>query len=146
MHNKDHYFVAVKIFLQDASGRLLITKDRFGDWDIPGGRLRENDFDAALPDVVARKLKEELGDSVLYELGEPVIFMRHERDEILADGRREKRRIFAIGYKALYKGGEPKLGKNHERYEWVEFKSFKPEAYFKGGWLKGVKEFQARFS
>jgi len=41
--NKDLYFVAVKIFLEDKDGRLLITKDRFGDWDLPGGRLREKD-------------------------------------------------------------------------------------------------------
>ncbi len=46
--NKDVYFVAVKVFLQNEKGKLLITKDRFGDWDIPGGRLRENDFDVPL--------------------------------------------------------------------------------------------------
>ena len=34
------------------------------------------------------------------------------------------------------------LGKNHEKYEWVDLKKFKPEEYFTGGWLKGVKEFQ----
>jgi 8-oxo-dGTP pyrophosphatase MutT (NUDIX family) len=139
---KDTYFVAVKVFLQDDKGKLFIFKDRFGDWDIPGGRLRGGDFDATLPEVVARKMKEELGDLVSYELGDPVIFMRHERDEIISGDKREKRRIFAIGYKASYKGGELKLGKNHEKFQWVDLKTFKPEQYFTGGWLKGIEEFQ----
>ena len=34
---KDSYFVAVKVFLEK-DGRLLILKDNFGDWDLPGER------------------------------------------------------------------------------------------------------------
>lgn len=144
MESKDTYFVAVKVFLRDKDSKLLITKDRFGDWDLPGGRLREMDFDTPLENVVARKIKEELGD-IKYQLGEPIVFMRHERDEFLPSGERQKRRIFAVGYKAEYISGEIGLGKNHEKHEWVDLKSFAPEDYFKGGWLKGIKEFQKKF-
>lgn len=145
MSQKDLYFVAVKVFLLDKEGNLLITKDRFGDWDIPGGRLREGDFGTPLEAVMERKIKEELGESVRYELGNPAVFMRHERDEILSAGEREKRRIFAIGYEASYLGGEINLGSNHEKSEWVLLASFTPEDYFTGGWLTGVKEFQSKF-
>jgi ADP-ribose pyrophosphatase YjhB (NUDIX family) len=144
MQNKDVYFVAVKVFLLDSQGNLLITKDRFGDWDIPGGRLRENDFDVSLTDVVERKIQEELGSGISYKLDEPAVFMRHERDEILSSGDREKKRIFAIGYRAEYMAGQLALGKNHVELKWVNLKTFKPEEYFTGGWLKGVKEFQAK--
>ena len=145
MENKDIYFVAVKIFLKDNSGNFLITKDIFNqDWDIPGGRLRENDFDTPLVSVVKRKMTEELGENVLYKLGEPIIFMRHERDELMPSGKKEKRRIFAVGYEANYLNGEIKLGKHHEKYEWVPIKTFKAENYFTDGWLKGVKEFQSK--
>lgn len=139
--NKDSYFVAVKIFLEDSKGNLLITKDRFGDWDIPGGRLRENDFDVPLEKVVERKMIEELGKDVQYVLGKPVLFMRHERNEILPSGERQKKRIFAVGYSATYSGGSIAVGSNHEKYEWVSLKNLKPEDYFTGGWLKGVKEY-----
>jgi len=142
---KDLYFVAVKVFLVDNQDRLLITKDKFGDWDIPGGRLRENDFSVPLAEVVSRKLREELGEDIKYSLGEPVVFMRHERNEILADGSREPRRIFAVGYLARYLQGEIKLGKNHETYEWVPLASFVPAEYFSGGWLAGVQEFQNKY-
>jgi len=142
LSGKDLYFVAVKVFLRDDTGRLLITKDIFNtDWDIPGGRLREMDFDISLENVVARKIQEELGDKVKYKLGEPKVFMCHERAEILPDGTRTPVRIFAIGYDAQYMGGEIKLGKNHEKYEWVDLKSFVPEDRFVGGWLKGIKEY-----
>ena len=142
--NKDLYFVAVKVFLQDADGNLLITKDRFGEWDIPGGRLREIDFATPLEGIVERKIKEELGEAVRYALGDPVVFMRHERDELLPSGEREKRRIFAIGYRATYLGGEIVLGGNHETYKWVSLDTFIPEDYFTGGWLRGVKEFMEK--
>lgn len=142
--SKDTYFVAVKVFLEDGKGNLLITKDRFGDWDIPGGRLRENDFDVQLEKVVERKMSEELGLGVAYVLGKPTVFMRHERDEILTSGEKQKRRIFAIGYSATYTGGQITLGKNHEKYEWVPLATFKPADYFTGGWLKGVEEYMAK--
>lgn len=140
-YQKDLYFVAVKVFLEDDKGNLLITKDKFGEWDLPGGRLREKDFDTPFEDVVQRKMNEELGGDLKYTLGNPVVFMRHERDETLSDGKKDKRRIFAIGYKAAYLGGDIALGKNHEKYQWVNIKNFKPEDYFTGGWLKGVKEY-----
>jgi hypothetical protein len=138
---KDLYFVAVKIFLEDKEGNLLILKDKFGDWDIPGGRLRGNDFETAFIEIIERKIKEELGDKVRYNIQEPIVFMRHERNEVLSGGKREKRRIFAIGYGAEYLDGDIVLGKSHEKYEWVKIDNFVPENYFKGGWLKGVKEY-----
>jgi len=138
---KGLYFVAVKIFLKDKEGKLLITKDRFGDWDIPGGRLRMNDFETPLDDVITRKMEEELGNQIRYNIQEPIVFMRHERDEVLPDGGREKRRIFAVGYDANYLDGNIILGQNHEKYEWVSIENFIPEDYFQGGWLKGVKEY-----
>ena len=91
MENKDIYFVAVKIFLIKDDDKLFIAKDCFGDWDIPGGRLKQNDFEVPLEVVAERKIKEELGDNIRYELGDPAVFMRHERDEILASGERERK-------------------------------------------------------
>jgi len=138
---RDLYFVAVKMFLTDEAGRLLITKDRFGDWDIPGGRLKEDDFLTSLEKVAEHKIIKELGDDFRCQLGQPLVFMRHERNEILASGEKAKRRIFAIGYEAKYLGGEIKLDVNHERYEWVNPKTFNPADYFTGGWLAGVKNY-----
>ncbi|HEU5005044.1 MAG TPA: NUDIX domain-containing protein [Candidatus Saccharimonadales bacterium] len=139
---RDLYFVAVKLLLRDG-GKLLITHDVFGDWDIPGGRIRENEFDASLESVIERKIKEELGPEVKYKLGEPKVFFRHERKEMKLG---EMVRIFAIGYEGKYISGDIKLGDHHDKYEWVDVKTFQPEDYFTGGWLKGIKEYLSRIT
>ena len=135
---KDLYYVAVKVFLRDGD-KLLITHDIFGEWDLPGGRIRTDEFDKPLETVIERKIREELGSEVKYKLGEPIVFMRHERQEATQNNKTV--RIFAVGYDAKYLGGEVKLGDHHDKLEWVNIKTFKPDKYFTGGWREGVKEY-----
>jgi len=135
---KDWYFVAVKLFLRDGN-KLLITHDIFGSWDLPGGRIKKDEFSKQLESIIDRKVEEELGEGVQYELGEPKVFFRVERDEQGLGG--QKVRIFAVGYDAKYLGGEVRLGGHHDKMEWVELDSFNPEKYFTGGWLTGVKDY-----
>ena len=136
--DKDLYFVAVKLFLRDGD-RLLIIHDIFGSWDLPGGRIKKDEFEKPLESVVERKVREELGKEVRFELGEPKVFFRHERQEVGLAGKTV--RIFAVGYDAKYLGGNIKLGDYHDKMEWVNLKNFKPEKYFTGGWLAGVQEY-----
>lgn len=139
---KDTYFVAVKIFLE-RDGKLFIFKDKFGAWDLPGGRIKKHEFETPLADVVKRKMSEEVGDDLQYEVGvHPEVLMRHERVE--ASPGNPVVRIFGVGYRAGWKGGEPKLSDAHTEILWVDLASFKPEEYFTGGWLKGVQEYLAQ--
>jgi 8-oxo-dGTP pyrophosphatase MutT (NUDIX family) len=137
MEQKDLYFVAVKIFLKK-DGKLLILKDNFGDWDLPGGRIKKDEFETPLEKIIERKITEELGDKIKYEIRRPVVFMRHERVEASTG---ELVRIFAIGYDCELKSGEIKLSKRHTEMLWVDPKKFEPEEYFTGGWLKGIKDY-----
>ena len=135
---KDVYFVAVKIFLEK-DGRILILRDNFGDWDLVGGRIKKNEFDTPLEKMVRHKLSEELGDAIQYEIGKPVVFMRHERTEA-APGNPTVR-IFALGYEATLVAEAIQLSERHPEMLWVDPSTFEPEKYFTGGWLKGVKEY-----
>lgn len=137
---KERWFVAVKVFLRDGE-KLLILKDVYDDgWDLPGGRIKKDEFETPLPDIVARKMREEIGEEVAYELNEvPVVFFRHERTEAETG---ETVRIFAVGYEAIHIGGDILLGKHMSRHEWVTLSTFNPNDYFRGGWLKGVTEYQ----
>lgn len=137
---RDLYFVAIKAFLLKRE-KLFIFKDGFGNWDLPGGRIREDEFSKPLEKVLKRKIKEELGSSIRYKLGKPVVFMRHERMEHQSGGKLEKRRIFAVGYEAKFLGGPIQLGSHHTKFEWIPIEKLDAEKYFKGGWLKGVKEY-----
>lgn len=137
---KDIYFVAVKVFLEK-DGKFLVLKDNFGDWDLPGGRIKPDEFETLLEDIVARKMREELGEQVHYTLGKPLVFMRHERIE-KTEGNPTVR-IFALGYQAQLTGGEVVLSERHTEMLWADPKTFEAEKYFTGGWLKGVREYQA---
>ena len=134
---KDLYYVAVKVFLED-KGKLFIFKDKFGDWDLPGGRIRKEEFETPLDAVIKRKMSEEIGNEVQYEIGKPIVFFRHERTEASSG---QQVRIFAVGYEANFLGGEIKLSEIHTQSEWVDIATFKSEDYFTGGWLKGVQEY-----
>ena len=134
---KDSYFVAVKVFLEK-EGKFLVMKDNFGDWDLPGGRIKRDEFETPLENIVARKMNQEVGSNVNYKLGKPIVFMRHERIE---NSTNESVRIFAIGYQATWISGEVKTSERHTEVMWADQRTFKPEEYFKGGWLKGVQDY-----
>ena len=135
---KDTYFVAVKVFLEK-DGKLLILKDDFGDWDLPGGRIKKDEFDVPFEQIIRRKMLEELGNEIQYEIGKPLVLMRHQRIEQVPGN--PTVRIFAIGYGGVLNKGAIHLSKRHPEMSWVDPRDFKPEKYFKGGWLKGVQEY-----
>lgn len=137
---KDLYFVAVKIFLEK-DGKLLILKDKFDCWDLPGGRIKKNEFEKPIEEVVSRKMTEELGPEVRLSIdSRPVVLMRHERIEASVN---VPVRIFGIGYKAKWQEGEIHLSEAHKEMQWVDISTFDPANYFTGGWLRGVREYLA---
>lgn len=135
---KDTYFVAVKVFFEK-DGKLLIFKDNFGDWDLPGGRIKKDEFEKPLEEIIKRKISEELGSGIKYSIGKPIVFLRHERVEAVPGN--PTVRIFAIGYEGIFESGEIKISERHSELSWVDLINFKPENYFKGGWLRGIKEY-----
>lgn len=136
---KDPYFIAVKVFLEK-DDTFLILKDKFGDWDLPGGRIKKFEFEAPLEDIIKRKMSEELGGDFSYTVEKkPEVLMRHERVE--ASPGNPTVHIFGLGYRAQLVSGEPKISEAHTEQVWVNIDTFKPEDYFKGGWLKGVEEY-----
>lgn len=140
MEQKDTYFVAVKVFLEK-DGKLLILKDSFSEWDLPGGRIKTDEFDVPLEQIIQRKMREELGNEIKYDIGKPVVFMRHQRQESVSGN--PTVRIFAVGYEGTLESGDIHLSDRHTEMKWIDLKDFRPEDYFKGGWLKGVQEYLA---
>ncbi len=137
---KDDYLVAVKLLLRDGD-KLLITHDIFGQWDIPGGRIREDQFKTPIEDILRDKVIEELGPDIKYELGDIKATFRVERAEAGRGG--EAVRIFGIGYEAKYLGGEVKLGEHHDKCEWVNIKTVNLSNYTSpAGWVEQLGEYQ----
>lgn len=137
---KDNYLVAVKLLLRDGD-QLLITHDIFSGWDIPGGRIRSDQFETPLEAVLSDKIEVELGADVRYQLGGIKETFRVEREELRQTV--EKVRIFAVGYEATYLGGDIHLGKNHDKYEWIDLRSVNLKDYAApGGWVEQLAEYQ----
>lgn len=138
---KDLYFVAVKALIRNAD-KLLIVHDIFGEWEIPGGRIRKDEFSTPLEAVLERKITEELGPNIHYRMGNPQVFFRVERTE--HDETPHTVHIFGIGYEVFYEGGEIQLGEHHDQLEWVSVIDFEPQKYLTTGWLEGVEEYLKR--
>lgn len=136
-NGKDVYFIAVKALMRDGN-KLLITHDIFKSWDIPGGRIKKDEFKKPLEDVLRRKLTEELGDDIQYEIGQIVTSFRVERNEI---GIEDNARIFAVGYEVKYLGGRIALGEHHDEYQWVDVNTFQPNSIFQNGWEVGLESY-----
>lgn len=136
---KDEYLVAVKLLLRDGD-KLLITHDTFGQWDLPGGRIRRDQFTTPLEEVLSGKITEELGADLKYELGDIKTTFRVEREEV---GRGcEKVRIFGLGYEARYLGGEITLGEFHDMYESIDINSVNLEDYKSTtGWVHLLSDY-----
>ncbi len=140
-NGKDVYFVAVKAFVRK-NGKLLIMKDNFGDWDLPGGRIKEHEFEVPFEAILQRKMSEELGRDAIVAFGSmPVVLLRHERIE-QCEGN-PKVRILGLGYEGVLQKGEINLSPRHTEMLWVSPSDFQPEKFFTGGWLKGVREYLA---
>ncbi len=136
---KDPYFIAVKIFLEK-DDTFLIMKDKFGDWDLPGGRIKKFEFATPFSDIIKRKMSEELGDNFTYQVAAlPQVLMRHERVE--ASPGNPTVHILGLGYRAQLVAGLPEMSDAHVLMEWVDKKTFNPKDYFTGGWLAGVEEY-----
>ena len=112
----DNYNVALKAFLRDGN-KILICKDFTGTWDLPGGRIGVGEFYSDLNDVLAREIREELGD-LQYTNNGIVCLFRHKRPENAVKGNPE-RRIFMIGFDLEFKSGLIQLSDEHTEYKWL---------------------------
>ncbi len=140
---KDEYLVAVKLLLFD-KGKLLILKDQWGSWDIPGGRIRRDQFTVSLDEILRQKIDIELGSEVKYELGDIKTTLRLERTEVGRDGL--KVRIFAVCYEGKYLGGDIVGGEYIPHFEWIDFKQSNLDLYSdSASWVTKLKEYQKVF-
>ena len=141
INGKEAYFIAIKALIRKGD-EILITHDIWNQWDLPGGRIKKDEFRKEFQDVLRRKISEELGDKVKYEISKyPKAFFRVQRTEFLEQGGTMNVRIFGIGYEVEYLGGDIILGPHHDKIEWVNINKFDPYLYFKGGWEEGLFEY-----
>lgn len=140
---RDFYQVSLKILLKNERGEFLLMKARMQDtyggyYDLPGGRIDVSEFTKPLPSIIARELREEVGD-IVYTLNErPVAVGRHNID-IQHNRSGKDIHVFYLFFEAQYTSGEIIVSTEHEGYTWVDLTKEDPAKYLKSGNLEGVQ-------
>ncbi len=114
---KDKYQVSLKVFLRDADGRLLLpfgsARGSYADYyDLPGGRIEDDEFAAPFLDILQREVKEELGDISVAIDPQPVLLSRD------AIGPNKDTRVIYIFFEGKYLGGKITISNEHEGMVW----------------------------
>ena len=115
------FYVGVKAIIVDKQrGALLLWCNRGeGYWDIPGGRIDDNE---ALPDTLKRELNEELPGSKLVKMGKPLGAERIHKD---IDGDIS---LVLLYYEVDAELPDPLvLSDDHSSYKWINTHADIPE-------------------
>ncbi len=137
MENK-LFQVSLKIILKNEEGEILVLKTReesslFGFYDLPGGRIKEDEIETPFEEILAREIAEELGENVEYEIKiKPVAIARHAS----LSGQ-----LFWVFFEALYKKGEIKISAEHSGYRWEKLNGENLERFFIKGSLEGMRNY-----
>ena len=140
MQKQDSYHVSLKLLLQNSESHILALKARNNTslawyYDVPGGRIDEDEFTTPLEDILRREVKEEIGDGQVHIDLNPVAVGRGFYSPV---GGKDVR-IFYVFFKADYKGGDVMISDEHTDHIWINLKEVDPKKYFTAGILEGIE-------
>lgn len=139
------FHVSLKLLMKNEQGETLLmksipTSSIKGFYDLPGGRIDQDEMELDLSEIIARETKEELGDAVQYTLRshKPVAVARHN-----FWSKRTGAEVWALQvyFEADYEGGEIAISPEHSGYEWVTLTKDNYEQYFTRGFRAGVQNY-----
>lgn len=114
-------------------------KTMTGYYDLPGGRIDEQEKKVSLRNIIMREIREELGKKVRLRVKEvPVAVGQHWHYS-----RRLRRERFAVlvFFEAHYLGGALTVSHEHEEYRWAKVNKGNCSRYFVCGLLSGMKNY-----
>ena len=111
-----HYHVALKLVLKKGDLLLLLKSPR-GYLDLPGGRIDDIEDNTPLTEILAREVREELGEDIKYKLGKPAFQFRRFFPN-------KGWKIFLTAYEADYISGEVQISDEHDSFEWINPKEY----------------------
>lgn len=146
MAEKDFYQISLKLILKDKQGRVLILKAEdnssfAGYWDLPGGRIDDNEFSIDFKEIIKREIIEEVGNIDFSIDDKPVALSRAILKKPDHNGNLIK--ILYVMFTGEYFSGDIKISQEHTEYKWFDLKSEKLEDYFVSGILEGLKMYLA---
>jgi len=134
----DKYMVSLKVFLTNTKWETLILQNSNkwhsrGFYDVPGGRIDDDEFDIDYETIIKREISEELWKDVKCNISlKPVSMWRFQCYED---------RVFLLMFEADYIAGDIIISDEHESYKWVKLDKINLEEYFMSGMLESVKRY-----
>jgi len=142
MPTKDFYQISLKVILKNDKGEILVLKDLAngsfsGFYDLPGGRIDEEEFGASFTDIIKREIMEEIGNIEISIKQKPVALGRHLIPAKTAFGGKDIHVLY-IFFEAQLISGEIKISEEHLGFEWINIDNCDPAKLFKSGILEGI--------
>lgn len=140
---RDFYHISLKAILKNKNGEALILKadsngTLAGFYDLPGGRIDEDEFATPLPEILKREIIEEIGEAD-FEINEtPVAVGRHCIKKEHANSEKDVH-VFYVFYEVQLETGNVNISDEHEGFEWVDLKKIELKRYFTTAMLEGIK-------
>ncbi len=137
------FFVSLKIILRDHDGAILLlklppTSAMAGYYDLPGGRIHKGEEKIPFQDIIAREIREEIGNITfqLYEI--PVAVSRHF---YVSRKTLKEKNLFWIFFEAQYLDGKIEVSDEHTKYQWTYVTKDNASEYFTKGALEGMTSY-----
>lgn len=130
--------VATKLILTNNQGEILALEalsngSMKGYYDLPGGRMDEEEIGKPFPEIIAREVLEELGE-IDYQLDpRPVTSLSW----VWPNGQA----ITFIYYQAKFLNGEIKISDEHLSYKWLKLTKASWEKHFTSYHKEALKNF-----
>ncbi len=116
----DLYQVSLKLLLKNKKGDILILKtlpkqDRTIMYDIPGGRIDEDEFSVPFEQIIRRELIEEVGDEIAFNINPRPVALGRKKFEGVS--------ILFVFFEGTYISGDIKICKEYSGFDWVDPKN-----------------------
>jgi 8-oxo-dGTP pyrophosphatase MutT (NUDIX family) len=140
---KDLYQVSLKLFLKNEKNEVLLLKSvergsYAGFYDLPGGRIDIDEFRTDFSEIVAREIREEVGDVEYHFHRKPVAVGRHLIPAALASTGKDTHVLYLF-FVADYVDGDLEISNEHTAFLWADLSRIEPDRYFISGILEGVR-------
>ena len=142
MPKRAFYQISLKIILKNNKNEVLIlngcSKGSYaGFYDLPGGRIDEDESDISFLDIIKREAKEEIGNVKMKINPKPIDLGRHVVPASMTSENKNLHVLY-IFFEAEFISGDIAISKEHEGFKWANLKETKPEKLFKSGILEGI--------
>jgi ADP-ribose pyrophosphatase YjhB (NUDIX family) len=126
--------VGLKAFVMRRNELLVVRESATGLWELPGGRIDVGEEHVPQTEVLARELREELGEGFRVAMGPlAATWIRRRPTDF----------VFLVGRLCRHVDGEPSLSHEHDGAGWVDERSWRSLA-LAPGYPEGIEEFWRR--